>query len=148
MNESTIFDWQNMKSFCTRFCTSLQWVAVRTPCDVAVHPIQDGPQIILLYSLVVSERIGGLLFSKLSLSQTIYPEPSHYQCPLHRNVKNLTFTRNLLIAIFSISKRRVIISPATYPCQSSRTRYSILPLTPLSGKYWNARLVEKLYGRR
>ena len=85
-SESTIFNWDNVKNA----NATLQWAAIRKSCDVTIHPIQDGPQMVLLYNLVVSERVGGLLLSTTSPSKAPFTNPSYHA--LYDSFKNLLET--------------------------------------------------------
>lgn len=67
--------------------TTLQWAAIRANCNVTIHPIQRGHQIILKYNLVVSQRVGGLLLSTPNKSRMCFTNPSNF--PLYARVKNL-----------------------------------------------------------
>jgi hypothetical protein len=53
----------------------------------SIHPIQSSHQIILMYKLVVSERVGGLLLSTPNQSRMCFTNPSNF--PLYARVKNL-----------------------------------------------------------
>jgi hypothetical protein len=80
---STIFNWTYLRSV----QSTLQWAAARASSKVIIHPNQSAPQLILLYNLVVSERVGGLLLHRRNSTKCLFTNPSHF--PLYDSVKNL-----------------------------------------------------------
>jgi hypothetical protein len=52
---STIFDWGSAKP------TDIQWAAFTGGCEHKMHPMEKGNQIILVYNLRVTERIGSVM---------------------------------------------------------------------------------------
>jgi hypothetical protein len=96
---------------------------------VTIHQIQIGHQIILMYNLVVSERVGGLLLSTPNQSRMCFTNHSNF--PLYARVKNLLespgFMNQGILPSLPIS---FISSNTTF----RRKTWSLLPLCILSHK--------------
>jgi len=54
-DHSTLFDWSSSKP------TDIQWAAFVSGCEHKMYPMQGGNQIILVYNLRVTEKIGSVL---------------------------------------------------------------------------------------
>ncbi|KAN0098922.1 hypothetical protein V8E51_014585 [Hyaloscypha variabilis] len=66
-SHSTIFDWGTAKP------TDIQWAAFMGRCEHKMHPMEKGSQIILVYNLHVTERVGSVLQNPVLANASCLP---------------------------------------------------------------------------
>jgi hypothetical protein len=64
---STIFDWSSAKP------TDIKWAAFVGKCQAKIRPMQKGNQIILVYNLRVTERVGTIMQNPVLADSTQFP---------------------------------------------------------------------------
>jgi hypothetical protein len=64
---STIFDWSGAKP------TDIKWAAFVGDCQHRMHPIQKGNQIMLVYNLRVTERVGSVMQNPVLADAAQFP---------------------------------------------------------------------------
>lgn len=72
---SSVFDWSSSEN------PSLHWVAFTNRCKHEFSPVTKGAQILLVYDLIVTERVGGSLVSGHVTDPTL--------SPLYRGVRDM-----------------------------------------------------------
>ena len=64
---STIFDWSSAKP------TDIKWAASVGDCQHKMHPVQKGSQLILVYILRVTDRVGSVIRNPVLAESTQFP---------------------------------------------------------------------------
>ncbi len=73
-----MFDWSDSNGS-TRKKNNVKWAAFIGGCDYRVHPIEKGEQVLLMYTLTLTQRVGGILD----------PRPIMDSLPLYESVKTM-----------------------------------------------------------
>jgi hypothetical protein len=128
--------------------TTMQWAAWAESCDnTARNPTRNGFRIILLYSLVVSEYLGGLLLGAPNSSKSLFTNPSRF--PLYATVKNILSSpgfmkKGMLTSSFSSLHFVTLILGGRiglycrYPYSPAKPNFKTSSPTPFKASTWSS----------